>query len=64
MSHLSLFEVIDPHRGMVACRECGAVDMVTTDTWTDDGHVEGLVICGGCGAGDDVHGFPFDPQEI
>jgi hypothetical protein len=60
----ALFEVVDPTRGAVRCRECGAVDMVTTDTWTEDGQTVGHVICGGCGGVGDLHTFPYDWQEV
>jgi hypothetical protein len=60
----ALFEVVDPAHAAVRCRECGAVDMVTTDTWLEAGRIEGLVICGGCNAAGDLASFPFDWREV
>jgi hypothetical protein len=61
----ALFEVIDPARGAVRCRECGAEDKVELDTWLGDaGEVMGYVVCGGCGATGDVRSFPFDWREV
>jgi hypothetical protein len=38
--------------------------MVTTDTWLEAGRIEGLVICGGCGAAGDLASFPYEPDLL